>query len=57
VCIFVCKNIHVNKIDISNNCKDEDPEICAVELETKASQTYYAYTEPPREISIDLLKH
>jgi hypothetical protein len=56
VCIFVRKDIHVNKIDISNNRKGKDVEICAVELATETSQSYYAYTEPPREILIDLLK-
>jgi len=56
VCIFVHKDIHVNKIDISNTCKEKDLEICAVELETEASQIYYTYTKPPQEILIDLLK-
>jgi membrane-bound inhibitor of C-type lysozyme len=54
--IFVRKDTHVNKIDISYNCKEKDLEICAVQFETEASQTYYAYTEPPLEILIDLLK-
>ena len=38
VCIFVRKDKHVNKIDISNNCKEKDVEICAVELETEESK-------------------
>jgi hypothetical protein len=38
VCIFVLKDTHVNKIDISYNSKEKDLEICAVELETEASQ-------------------
>jgi exonuclease III len=36
VCIFVCKDLNVNKIDISHNCREKDLEICAVELETEA---------------------
>ena len=30
--------------------------MCAFELETEASKSYYAYTEPPQEILIYLLK-
>jgi len=56
VCIFVHKDIHVNKIDILNNCKEKDLETCAFELKTEESKSYYAYTEPPQEILIYLLK-
>lgn len=51
--VFVRKDIY---IDISNNCQVKDLEICAVELENAASQSHYAYTEPPQQILIDLLK-
>jgi exonuclease III len=34
--IFVCKDLNVNKIYISHNCREKDLEICAVELETEA---------------------
>jgi len=56
LCIFVHKDIHVNKIDISSNYEEKDLEICAVELESEASQSYYAYTKLPQDILIDLLK-
>jgi len=56
VCIFVRKDIYINKMDISNNCQEKDLEICAGELETAASQSYYAYTDPPQKILTDLLK-
>jgi hypothetical protein len=36
VCVFLLAN--VNKIDILQNCGEKDLEICAVELETKASK-------------------
>jgi hypothetical protein len=38
VCIFVQKCLYFSQIDISHNCKEKDLEICAVELETKASR-------------------
>jgi hypothetical protein len=38
VCIFVHKDLNVNKIDILQNCREKDLEICAVELETGASK-------------------
>ena len=38
VWIFARKDMNVNKIDISQNCKERDLEICAVELKTKASK-------------------
>jgi hypothetical protein len=38
VCIFVCKDLNANKIDISHRCIEKDLEICAVELETEASK-------------------
>ena len=56
MCIFVRKDIYINKMDISNNCQEKDLEICAGELETAASQSYYAYTDPPQKILTDLLK-
>jgi hypothetical protein len=40
VCIFVRKDLYFSKIDISHNCKEKDLEICAVELETKASKLF-----------------
>jgi hypothetical protein len=36
VCIFVSKDLHWSKLNISHNCKEKDLEICAVELETKS---------------------
>jgi membrane-bound inhibitor of C-type lysozyme len=38
VCIFVQKDLNFNKTDISYNCQEEDLEICAVEVETEASE-------------------
>jgi hypothetical protein len=38
VCIFVGKDLSVNKIDISHNYIEKDLEMCAVELETEASK-------------------
>jgi hypothetical protein len=38
VCIFVHKDLNVNKIDILQNCREKDMEICVVELETGASK-------------------
>jgi hypothetical protein len=35
VCIFVRKDQCFNKIDISHHCKEQDLEICAIQLETK----------------------
>jgi hypothetical protein len=33
--MFVCKDLKVNKLDISRNCIEKDLENCAVELETE----------------------
>jgi hypothetical protein len=33
--IFVKKDQHFNKIDISHHCIEQDSKICAVKLETK----------------------
>jgi len=38
VCIFVCNDLNVNKIDILQNYRKKDLETCAVELETGASK-------------------
>ena len=38
VCIFVRKDLNVNKIDILQNCTEKDLETYAVELETGASK-------------------
>jgi hypothetical protein len=38
VCICVRKDQNVNKIDILQNCREKDLEICAVELETGESK-------------------
>ena len=38
VCIFVRKDLNVNKIDILQNCREKDLEICPVELETGATK-------------------
>jgi hypothetical protein len=37
VCIFVKKDQCLNKIYISHHCKEQDLEICAIQLETKTS--------------------
>jgi hypothetical protein len=37
VCIFVKKEQCFNKIDISHHCKEQNLEICAVQLETKTT--------------------
>jgi hypothetical protein len=37
VCIFVKKDQCFNKIDFSQHCKEQDLEICAIQLETKTS--------------------
>ena len=34
MCIFVLKEMHFSKINISHNCKEKYLEICAIELET-----------------------
>jgi hypothetical protein len=48
VCVFVQKDLYFSKIDISHNCKEKDLEICAVELEIKASKLIILslYREP-----------
>jgi hypothetical protein len=57
VCVFVHKDIQVNKIDFSNNCEEKDLEICAFEVETEACESYYVYREPPpQDILIYLLE-
>ena len=38
MCIFIPTDMNVNKIDISHNCRQKDLGICAVELETEASE-------------------
>jgi hypothetical protein len=38
VCIFVCKDLNFNKIDISHTCREKYLEICAVELEIEVSK-------------------
>jgi hypothetical protein len=37
VCIFVKKDQFFNKTDISYLCKEQDLEICAIQLETKTT--------------------
>jgi hypothetical protein len=37
MCIFVNTNQHFNKIDISHHCKEQDFEICAIQLVTETS--------------------
>jgi hypothetical protein len=57
VCIFACKDLNVNKIDISHNCKEKDLGICAVELETEASKLIVlSLTRDPTGDFIDSLK-
>jgi hypothetical protein len=56
VCVFLFTRTYMSKKLISQITKEKNVEICAAELATKASQSYYAYTEPPWEILIDLLK-
>jgi hypothetical protein len=50
---FFREDINVNKINITHKCRENDLEICAVEIETEASK---AYTEPPQEVLIVSLK-
>jgi hypothetical protein len=38
VCIFVLKDLNFNKTDIAHTCRENDLEICAVELEIEASK-------------------
>ena len=38
MCILVRKDLNVNKIDILQNYREKDLEICAVELETGATK-------------------
>jgi exonuclease III len=38
VCMFVRKDLYFNKTDISHNSREKDLEICAVEIETKATK-------------------
>jgi hypothetical protein len=37
-CIFVCKDLKIKTTDSSHDCKEQDLEICAAELETEASK-------------------
>jgi hypothetical protein len=37
VCIYIKKDQCFNKIDISQHCKEQDLEICAIQLETRTS--------------------
>jgi hypothetical protein len=36
VCIFVCEDMNVNKINITHKCREKDLENCAVEIEVEA---------------------
>jgi hypothetical protein len=58
VCIFVRKDLNINKIDISHNCREKDLEICAVKLETEASKLIVSsiYTAPPGDFNQFLKK-
>jgi exonuclease III len=40
VCIFVRKGLYFNKIGSSHNSRENDLEICAVEIETKATKLF-----------------
>ena len=40
MCTSVKKKLYSTKTDLSHNCKEDDMEICADKLETKASQLY-----------------
>jgi hypothetical protein len=39
MCIFVRIDLHFNKFDISQQCKEHDFEICAIQLVTKTSRS------------------
>jgi len=43
VCIFVCKDLNINKIDISHTSREKYLEICAVEQEIAASKRIVKY--------------
>jgi hypothetical protein len=53
VCISVKKDQCLNKTDISHHCKEQDLEICAVKLETKACNliTLNLYRAPSGEFN------
>ena len=55
-CIFVRKDLNINKIDISHICREKDTEICAVELETKEFQLIIlsVYIAPTGEFNLSL---
>jgi hypothetical protein len=65
VCIFIHKDPHFSKINISYNYKEKDLEICAIELKTKSSKLiisnlYTASTGDFNQFTKDLneaLKH
>jgi len=58
VCIFVRKDLNVNKIDILQNCSEKDLEICAVELATGASKliVFSTYRAPTGDFNQFLKK-
>jgi hypothetical protein len=57
VCIFVKKDQHFNKIDLSHHCREQDLEICAVQLVTKTANSIVLsmYRAPSGDI-IEFLK-
>jgi hypothetical protein len=53
VCIFVRADQHFSKSDISHHCKEQDFEICAVQLVTKACNliTLSLYRAPSGDVN------
>jgi hypothetical protein len=53
VCIFVKKDQHFIKTDISHHCKEQDVEICAIQLVNKTGNLiiFSMYTAPSGDIN------
>jgi exonuclease III len=53
VCIFAKKDQYFNKIDISHLCKEQDLEICAIQLVTKSTNLIISnmYRAPSEDIN------
>jgi hypothetical protein len=45
--IFVKTNQHFSEIDISHHCREQDYEICEIQLLTKTSHNYIKLVESP----------
>ena len=58
MCIFVRQDLDINKTDIAHICREKNLEICAVELETKASKLtgLSEYRAPTGDFNLFLTK-